>query len=265
MSGLSRWNPLQFTRAGKVFSSLVGVASIVGTLVALGVIAPVDENALEAAADKTSEAGSSRVYLKRTIVDGSTTREEEATGELDYRTEAGWLVYVSGPATGLRILIRKPFVYELGISSESVWCTYDLRTAGSSLFGVATGFSADPAAALVNLKESGTYERIGEEDLPGRRAVHYQGSVDLATLQQRELDPHLAKQIGEFARSQGLSTFEVDVWVGEDELVSRLKLTYESIATLDWTFSHYGTQVAEEVPPSDELAAPGERGCPVEP
>jgi hypothetical protein len=265
---LSRWNPLRFGRAGKAFSSLVGIASIVGTLVALGVIAPVDENPLEVAADRTTEAGSSRVYLKRTIGDGSTTREEEATGELDYHAEAGWLTYVSGPAAdaGVRILIRKPFVYELGLLPERVWCAYDLRTTAFSLFGVATGFSADPAEALVNLKESGTYQRIGEEELPGRRAVHYQGSVDLAKLRQRELDPHLAKLIGEFASAQGLSTFGVDVWVGPDDLVSRLKLTYGSLATLDWTFSHYGTQVAEEAPPSgEEIAVSGERGCPAEP
>jgi hypothetical protein len=247
-------------------AAVTTAGTVAGILAALGVV-PFDgsKNALAAAAVKTSDAGSSRVDLSKTIRADSRVDSSQAAGVFDYRAQIGRLNYTNGQ----KQIFLKPYVYEFGVSKQPVWCEYDLSGLGPGfLFGAITGFRNDPGAALINLKESGTYKKVGKESLFGVVTTHYAGNVELAKLEEREADPTVLNLMREFsAYNQG--RLPVDVWVGPDEFVRRLGTAFalpvkSGRAHIEAIFdlSHYGIAVAVKRPPRSGIAAGGTKGCP---
>lgn len=260
--------------SGPVIKGLGGfitvATAVIGTLVGLGVIhgSGGGQDQLAAAAVKTSDAGSSRIDLSRTIRAGSTVVEQQAKGEFDYRAVVGKLDYTDGSK---QILLR-PYIYEL-LPDQTIWCQYDLSALGPGLFfGAITGFKNDPGAVLVNLKESGSSKKVGEETIFGVVTTHYAGYVDLARLSQRESNPDIRKLIQEF-QTYNSGKLPVDVWVGSDDLVRRIKTAFDVPgepyglsgrvhigATFD--LSNFGIKVSVKPPPASMTAPGGKQGCP---
>lgn len=273
-AGGSRWRLL--TTGHRVAKGIGGVAGFLATLVTILLFLgwdPFDggESALAAAATKTSDAGSARVVLARTIRFGESSVLDQAQGAIDFRAEIANLDHNNG----LRQLFRKPFLYQRYPSpNEPVWCQYDLSILGRGfLFGSLTGFENDPAAALRNLEDNGSYEKVGDEVLFGISTTHYTGHVELPRLLEGEEDEAvraLLEKFGEYNDDRLL----VDVWVSPDDFVRRLGTSFDvpgedygasGIVHVDATFDFddYGTSVDAVLPPQEEIAQPGTHDCPL--
>jgi len=278
-AGQSRWIGISTGhRVAKAAGGLVTFAgAVLGIVVALdqlGVIDPLGgtENALAAAAAKTSDAGSATIDLARTIQTESTVVEDQAHGEFDFRAEVGTLDH----ANGLQQRFIKPYLYQLGAANRQVWCQYDLSILGRGfLFGALTGFENDPGKALANLDEYGSHDEVGEETLFGVTTTHYSGNVELGQLVEQEENRETRELLEAFSQYNA-GQLPVEVWISSDEFVRRLRTSFDIPgedygvagrvhidATFD--FSDFGTQVEVTQPGSETISPPGQNGCPLQP
>jgi hypothetical protein len=221
------------------------------------------------AAEKIRDAGSSRLDFARTIHAQSGVRSQQGQGKFDYRAGAGELRFTNGS----RLVLLKPYVYEFGVSRKRVWCEYDLSALGPGfLFGAITGFRDDPGAALVSLKEAGSYEKVGEEMLFNIRTTHYSGHVDLERLLDQTKEPAIRALLRQFSSFNG-GKLPVDVWLSSDDVVQRLGASFDVPGRAygvrgrvhvegTYDFSDFGTPVTVKQPPRAKIAKAGARGCP---
>jgi hypothetical protein len=239
---------------------------LVTLLITLGIIKPFQgEDPIE----KAVGAGSARVDLARTVSNGSTRVVGQAQGAFDFRSESGELRYTDGVVQ----IFRKPYVYEAFPKPKGVWCRYDLSALGPGfLFGALTGFKNDPAAALSNLRDFGTYKKVGEERVFGIKTKHYSGHIDLGRLLEATTEAQIRPLIRQFSLQNG-GELPIDVWVRRDYLVSRLGTSFDVPGAeygLDgevhidatYDFSDFNVRVAVSAPRTSKVADPGKRGCP---
>jgi hypothetical protein len=249
--------------------------TVIGILLGLGVIHPFGNHSdpLGSVAAKVADAGSSRLNLDRvlTSADRSFPRQD-AVGELDFRSGIGRLDFTNG----VHVLLLNPYVYETGPSLPAgKWCTFDISVIGPGyFFGPMTGYRSDPAAAVLNLKKSKNYKKLGDEMLFGERTSHYAGKIDLTQL--KVSSPELRQGLHAFA-ALNPSGLPVELWVTPDGVVRRLResaavpgalLGVAGKAHFSTTFdlSHFGVEVRPpQAPPAAKLLAPGNRKCPAVP
>jgi hypothetical protein len=219
---------------------------------------------LAAAANNTTDAGSSKLDVSSTARSGSHTTSDHARGEFDYRAEIGKLEH---SPSELKEIFLRPYFYQR-LPSKRVWCEYDLSVLGRGfLFGALTGFKDDPSAAIVNLEESGSHRKVGEETLFGISTTHYAGYVDLARLAQREKDPAIQQLLRRFRSTNG-NRLAVEVWLSADNLLRQLQTSFDipgrpQKVHVEATFSffEYGITVSVKRPPRSRTVREGERGC----
>jgi hypothetical protein len=119
----------------------------------------------------------------------------------------------------------------------------------------------DPAQQMALLLESPEIDFVGEETVDGEPADHYQGTIsaedaleagggaDLLTEEERE-------RIAEVMSDQGIDSYEIDVWVNEDDFPVRIRQTYETDqgpVESEVTYSNLGDDVAVTAPPADSV------------
>jgi hypothetical protein len=267
----SWWNALP--KVGKTLGSAVGFVStlvaLFAALVALNVFSSPFEpstDRLTKAGHELSDAGSARLNFTRVLKNGSGEMTDTGQGNIDFRGESGRIDW----ASGIKMIIQRPYVYEAYPKSPDVWCRYDLAALGPGLlFGAITGFQNDPAAAIRNLKKFGKSRKIADEEIFGVPTTHYAGEVNLSKLLARTSDPEVrqaVKEISSFNGGQLLS----EVWVRDaDDRVVRIASHFQisDTETLSFSvdFSHFGVNVLTRQPPERRIAQPGERGCRVSP
>jgi hypothetical protein len=249
------------------FAAAVAIVGLLGGLQQLGVLpfGGGSKDHLENAITKIRDAGSSRIDFARTARSPSGVTSEQAQGEFDYRAGTGELNFTSG----LREIFLKPYLYEFGASRQPVWCKYDLSVLGPGfLFGAVTGFQNDPGAALVNLKQNGSYKKVGEEPLFNIPTTHYSGHVDLKSLLDQARDPAIRPLLRQFS-SFNSGKLPVDVWLNSDDAVQRLSASFDVVGTqgrvhfnATFDFSRYGVAVRVRQPPRSKIAEAGKEGCP---
>jgi hypothetical protein len=249
--------------AGGIAAFAAAVAAVLAYLGILGPNNPTPAPALAVAAERTTEAGSSKWHVETTVRRGSDEAVRTANGALDFVAEVGHLKYTDGS----RLILQKPYAYVQGDTfgaPENVWCKHDLTRLGSAfLFGAITGFRSDPAAALVNLEENGTYDEVGTEQLFGVETTHYSGKVEFERLLELQRDPDLRQaleQLGEYN-----SVLPIEVWLDGGELPRQIYTTL-SFGPVDleltYVFSDFGTRVVAKSPPQSNTREAGTGGCP---
>jgi hypothetical protein len=269
------WTALSTT--AKVITAFVSFASAVVALYAALVALSVVSNPFESPTDRLvkagralTEAGSARVNVSRLVKSGSRQNSDTAEGNIDFRGENGTLDF----ASGLKIILRRPYLWESLPKGHGVWCVFDLTSLGSGiLWGALTGFQSDPGAAVRNLQQLGDYKNLGDEILFGIPVTHYAGQVHLDKLMAQ---PAVNKKLLRQFISENGSKLPVDVWLGKaDNRVVQLA-GHEAVpggpyglrgkVTVDITygFSHFGVNVPLVKAPT-RTADPGTRGCPLSP
>jgi hypothetical protein len=110
---------------------------------------------------------------------------------------------------------------------------------------------------------SGDVEKVGSDEVRGVETTHYRAEVDLLKIPE-SLPPErreAARKSMERAREQfGLENYPMEVWIGEDDLVRRIRLEpsmeilgQEISFDMTMEFYDYGTPVSVQVPAADQV------------
>ncbi|HST25186.1 MAG TPA: hypothetical protein VLJ76_04285 [Gaiellaceae bacterium] len=256
----------------KAVIGIVGpTATIIGTLLALGVIHPFGggDSALAAAAGQTQEAGTASAIISVDFVaGGKSITQSLGRAKFDFVSQTYSADLETRTATASS---RSELVYVAGslfqrVTPESLqplpggrhWLSIDLgKVAGtntSSELGLLGLGESDPSHFLAYLKSSGNVKKIGPDTLFTVPTTHYAA----------DLDPD--KPLANFpaqrkaAAVSGERVHE-DAWIDARGLVRRIKLVLViPPLTFDETvdFTSFGDPVTITAPPVEDTANVGE-------
>jgi predicted transcriptional regulator len=251
-----------------------------------GASAPVTpQAAVVQAAEKTADAGSSRASFEITMtglgpepftmtgegIFDSSERKGRMTMDLSALAEG------SGQELGeaemifdeFVVYMKFPFLQELQPQLKP-WLKFDIRELGKEqgfdLGQLSQLNQNDPSQALQYLRAaSNDVKEVGKEDVRGVETTHYRMTIDLkkvvdqAPEDQRE---QLRASIDQIVELSGIQMVPTEVWVDEDGLARRMKLTYEGMRfapgqqgdmTMTMELYDFGVEVDVEPPPESEV------------
>ena len=180
----------------------------------------------------------------------------------------------------LTMYMRSP-QFDSALDEGKEWAKIDLerssRELGVDVTAVQQPGSGDPRQMFAQLKTvSGDIEKVGTDEVRGVDTTHYRAKVKLDDLH-KSLPPErreaARKSVERMKELAGLEDYPIEVWIDDDDLVRKMRLEMD-MKVLDqeigfdfsMEFYDYGTRVAVELPPEDEvqdltdLAAQGASG-----
>jgi hypothetical protein len=230
------------------------------------------QSAVASAGSKSSGAGSAKASFKADFT-GATSGTMTGEGEFSQR-EGHLTLDMSGLGGGLFAggqaeLVFSDLVYYMKLPSGSglplppgkEWVKLDLKKLGESTgldLGQLTQLSqSDPSQALDFLQgASDDFHEVGTEDVRGAPTTHYAGTIDLAKAAENA-PAAIAEQYRKLAELAPSSKVPMDVWVGEDGYVHKLrfeqKLTEGASMTMEEELYDFGANVDVSAPPEDQV------------
>ena len=237
----------------------------------------VSPNAVAEAAKTTAGAGGMRMHMSMEMPtpDGDPL-EVKADGVMDVKGRRGEMAFDLGQIPGgegememvfkdLVIWMRMPQME--GRLPEGVeWVRFDLQRVSKELgfdLGQFAQLGNDPTRQLDFLRATGEVEEHGEDDVRGVSTTHYSGTTNLREYP-RLLPPEeraaAAKGVEAMIDVIGDAEQEFEVWIDEDDLVRRMRMTIPMQSpdggTMDVAmtqeFYDFGVPVDVETPSSDE-------------
>jgi hypothetical protein len=179
------------------------------------------------------------------------------------------------------VYVRSPLFAPL-LPDGKRWLKVDLnkvtKAMGVDLKALAST-GQDPTQGLQYLKAaSGDVKRVGVEDVRGVKTTHYKATIDLKrypNIAPAENRAAIRRSIVPLIKVVGTSKLPMEVWIGEDDVVRRLKqavpmqISPGKRATVEQRVDLYdfGTPVDVDAPPDDEtlditdLATEGSRNA----
>jgi hypothetical protein len=155
----------------------------------------------------------------------------------------------------------------LGGSGQS-WIKVPVGSDAASAVGAPVG---DGTEILKLLDQAGGVTTVGNEQVRGVDTTHYQGTLDLASALAEASADQRAKaesELGKVGIDPSSATLPVDVWIGADGLVRRVKVGVEGLQTTGTTaasstgspggsvtieFYDFGQPVNITVPSADQV------------
>jgi hypothetical protein len=224
------------------------------------------------AGQQSSNAGSARASFTANFTG---TTSGTMTGEGEFSNREGHLTLdmsdLGGGAfgDGTAELTFSDLVYYMKLPSGSglplppgkEWVKLDLKKLGESTgldLGQLTQLSqSDPSQALDFLQgASDDFHEVGTEDVRGAPTTHYAGTIDLAKAAENA-PAAIAEQYRKLAELAPSSKVPMDVWVGEDGYVHKLrfeqKLTEGASMTMEEELYDFGANVDVSAPPEDQV------------
>jgi hypothetical protein len=271
------------------------LAALGGLLAALGLAAcgSQDTAAPEAAspraavlqaADETSAAGSYRASFEMTM-SGVAPEPLTMTGEgiFDSSERQGRMTMdmsALGAGSGqdlgeaevifddLVVYMRFPFLTQLQPNLKP-WLKIDVREFGKQQgvdFGQLSQLNQDPSQTLQYLRAaSSDVEEIGREEVRGVQTTHYGMTVDLRKVVDQApegLREQLRASIDQIIEVSGVRGVPTEVWIDDDGLARRIRLTYENMRfapgeqgdmTMAMDLYDFGVDVNVQPPPKDKV------------
>jgi hypothetical protein len=232
------------------------------------------EDAVALAASKTTDAGTYKAKSVSSIEVAGQSMEMTGTGEFDsdaQRGRASYTASVAGQDFDLDAVFAFPDMYMRfpvgllpGLPGGKSWVKLNLeklgRQAGFDFGQLMQAGQSDPSQGLQFLRGMTNIQAVGEEDVRGVPTTHYTGVVDLESLAKK--DPSLKGSIDQLVAQTGLGRIPVEVWVDDENFVSRMKQSFEGATfgpgmQLDMTMTtelyDFGADVNVEVPAPDEV------------
>ncbi|WP_405805054.1 hypothetical protein [Streptomyces sp. NBC_01187] len=145
------------------------------------------------------------------------------------------------------------------------WIKYDYDVLAEKA-GASGAFMKDqlqnnnPARSVQLLLASKKVKQVGSEQVRGKKATHYSGTVkvsELAKMQSKDLSEKELQQLQQQLEQTGMTTEKIDLWVDDQDLLVKKWETAKSTkgqGDLDSTvyYSDYGTEVNVEDPSSSD-------------
>jgi hypothetical protein len=230
------------------------------------------QSAVASAGQKSSDAGSARASFTANFT-GATSGT--MTGEGEFSNREGHLTLdmsdLGGGAFGdgtveltfsdLVYYMKLPQGAGLPLPPGKEWFKIDLKqlgqTQGLDLEQLTQLSQSDPSQALDFLQgASDDFHEVGTEDVRGEPTTHYTGTVDLNKVAENA-PADLAEQYKKLAELAPSPTVPMDVWIGHDGYVHKLrfeqKLAAGSSMTMEEELYDWGTDVNVTVPSDDEV------------
>ena len=228
--------------------------------------------AVASAGQKSSDAGSARASFTATFT-GATSGT--MTGEGEFSQREGHLTMdmsdLGGGAfgNGAAELTFSDLVYYMKLTQGAglplppgkEWFKIDLKeigqTQGLDLEQLTQLSQSDPSQALDFLQgASDDFHEVGTEDVRGESTTHYAGTIDLNKVAENA-PADLAEQYKKLAELAPSPTVPMDVWLGDDGYVHKLRfeqtLAAGSSMTMEEELYDWGTDVNVTVPSDDEV------------
>jgi hypothetical protein len=217
---------------------------------------------VRAAIAKTAAAKGEHATLTASVEAAGQSVTLSGTGDFDAVSHAGTLhvdFALGGVQTGLDEVLSGSDVYASSplfavvLPGGKKWLKVDLRNPPKSLGAAASALaSQDPSAALAQLRALSGLREVGTQTIGGVQTTRYRGRIDVSKL------PAASAAV---VRSSGAAFGPVDVWVGSDGYVHRVRVASTASAggqkvrtVLAMTLSDFGKQVSVTVPPAAQTA-----------
>jgi len=222
-----------------------------------------EANPIAQAAADTTRSGSVKVDFGisgkgvegggRGVFDTSTT----GSGRLSMSVQSnGQPTTVDTLAHGNTLYLRSP-VFQQALPAGKEWVRVDLaqlaRQQGVDL-GSLVDSNPTPNAALAYLRGStGKVEKVGEEKVRGEQTTHYRSTIDLEQAA-RTAKGSTRRSIRRVIDVAGVSQLPVDVWVGDDGFVHKVRYTQHAsrnqAAKISMELYDFGAPVTITPPPA---------------
>ena len=230
------------------------------------------QSAVASAGQKSSDAGSARASFTANF-SGATSGTMTGEGEFSDReghltldmSDLGGGAFGDGTAeltfSDLVYYMKLPQGTGLPLPPGKEWFKIDLKqlgqTQGLDLEQLTQLFQSDPSQALDFLQgASDDFHEVGMEDVRGQQTTHYAGTIDLNKVAENA-PADLAEQYKKLAEAAPSPTVPMDVWIGDDGYVHKLrfeqKLAAGSSMTMEEELYDWGTDVNVTVPSDDEV------------
>jgi hypothetical protein len=226
----------------------------------------VNPESLAQAADATRDQGGVHMTIESTINAAGQTIPVKMEGDADLENASAHIKTEGGNGIPRmeNILVGTVMYLKMEGMEEQLgaeWAKVDLAKAGEAagidLEQLMAGGQGSPADQLKYLKAMGNLEEVGSEDVDGVGTTHYKGEVDLRkypdTVPADERE-QARKTVDKLLELSGDATMPMEVWIDEDDLVRRQKMTMkqkkpqEFTSVTDVRFSDFGKQVSIEEP-----------------
>jgi hypothetical protein len=226
---------------------------------------------VQASADKTADAGGTKVTMTGSISGSSSdTSELSAEGEFDGEQGRMTLTVTDDGRTektdlafdGTVYYVRLPPAGSAGLPEGKEWLRVDVAefSPGGPDEDLSTFLQfaqTNPANALGFLRgASDDMEEVGTEDVDGAETTHYRGTADLEVVADEAGD--LGPVYEQLLETSEFTEIPIDVWIDDDGRVRRL--VYElpvpearggGTATITLEFADFGADV-DVTPPSED-------------
>ena len=217
-------------------------------------------SAVSDAVAKTLKAGSEHLDLSAQVAASGRTIRLSGSGDFDSSKHVGALhakLSLSGIdstidelQSGGTIYVSSP-LFGAVLPAGKSWLKLDLADAAKTLGVNASALTAqDPSSALEQLKALSGLTEAGTQTIGGVQTTRYRGTIDVSKL------PAASKTL---VRSTGATFGPVDVWVGSDGYVHRMRVVTSASAggqsaktTLTTTLSDFGESVSATIPPASK-------------
>ncbi len=217
-------------------------------------------SAVLGAVAKTAKASGEHAVMTATVTAGAQSVKLSGSGDFDSAKHRGKLhasLALGGVETGIDEVLSGSTIYVSSplfsavLPAGKTWLKVDLAAPPTSLgaYGSALG-SQDPAAALDQLRALTGLKETGTQTIGGVQATRYRGTIDVSKL---------PASTAAALKSTGAKFGPVDVWVGSDGYVRRVRVPTSGSAagqtartTLTMTLSGFGGQVSVSVPPASQ-------------
>jgi hypothetical protein len=228
--------------------------------------------AVSNAGQKSSDAGSARASFTADFT-GSTSGAMTGEGEFSNReghltldmSDLGGGAFGSGQAelvfSDLVYYMKLPDGAGLPVPPGKEWFKIDLKqlgqTQGLNLEQLTQLSQSDPSQALDFLQgASDDFHEVGTEDVRGEPTTHYAGTIDLNKVAENA-PADLAEQYKKLAELAPSSSVPMDVWIGDEGYVHKLrfeqKLAAGSSMTMEEELYDWGTDINVTVPSEDQV------------
>jgi hypothetical protein len=250
--------------ARKAFGALVLVLALAGCGGSTGSTAK-PTNAIEAAALKTSQAGSVRTDFSISSSGGVAgtgsgvfNSGKDRSGQLTMNvTTGGRQVAIDTVIVGNTIYVRSPLISQR-LPGGKQWVKVDLNKAAKAAnvdLGSLLSANPTPGGALAYLQGSSAIKKLGTEQVGGVPTTHYRVVVDLQQAADRASGSD-KDALEQAIKAAGTTTLPVEVWVDSQDYVR--KIEYKSQASgqsadLTMEMHDFGSPVPITAPATNEV------------
>jgi hypothetical protein len=193
--------------------------------------------ALAAAADKVSDAGSSALTMSMTMTMNGEEVTAEAEGAFDWVNETGEMTMTMSGAglpgeVEMDVIVDGDYAYLKmpdGLPAVAGWYRMDAGDMGSGVGG-ANQLSQDPSKFVEFLRgasEDGV-EDLGTEEIRGVSTRHYRADLSFEKMLDQAPDQEAVEEIRARLEAFGdVGSIPAEVWIDEDGLPRRMEMSID--------------------------------------